>query len=61
MSVLSTVFSIFLLLFVGYAAKKIRLLHAEDADRLNTIVIYLTVPAFIFEAIYSYRQPLPLR
>ena len=60
MNVLGTVFSIFLLMFIGYGTKKIRLLRAEDADILNTVVVYLTLPAFIFEAIYSYRQPLPL-
>ncbi len=60
MSVVGTVLSIFLLLFLGYGTKKIRLLRAEDADLLNTVVIYLTLPAFIFDAIYSYRQPLPL-
>ena len=60
MTVVDTVISIFLLLFVGYGTKKLRLLRAEDADLLNNVVVYLTLPAFIFEAIYSYRQPLPL-
>ena len=60
MNVVGTVLSIFLLLFIGYGTKKIRLLRAEDADLLNTVVIYLTLPAFIFDAIYGYRQPLPL-
>ena len=60
MTVVGTVISIFLLLFIGYGTKKVRLLKAEDADLLNNVVVYLTLPAFIFEAIYSYRQPLPL-
>lgn len=60
MSALGTVLSIFLLMFIGYGTKRIRLLRAEDADILNTVVVYLTIPAFIFEAIYSYRQPIPL-
>jgi predicted permease len=60
LNVIGTVLSIFLLLFIGYAAKKVRLLRAEDADVLNTLVIYLTIPPFIFNAVYSYREPLPL-
>ena len=60
MGIVGTVLSIFLLLFIGYGTKKVRLLRAEDADLLNTVVIYITLPAFIFDAIYSYRQPLPL-
>ena len=60
MTVIDTVISIFLLLFIGYGTKKIRLLKAEDADLLNNVVVYLTLPAFIFEAIYTYHQPLPL-
>ena len=59
MTVIDTVISIFLLLFIGYGTKKVRLLRAEDADLLNNVVVYLTLPAFIFEAIYGYRQPLP--
>lgn len=59
MSVVSTVSSIFLLLFLGYAMKKARVLRAEDTDLLNTIVLYLTLPAFIFETVHGYHQPLP--
>lgn len=58
MNVLGTVLAIFLLLFVGYGMKKIHLLRAEDADVLNTLVVYITLPAYIFEAIYGYKQPL---
>lgn len=58
MGVVSTVFSIFLLLFIGYAMKKIRVLKAEDANLLNTVALYITLPAFIFQAIHDYRQPL---
>jgi len=60
MPITNTVISIFLLLFIGYGTKKVRLLKAEDAEILNNVVVYLTLPAFIFEAIYSYREPLPL-
>jgi predicted permease len=59
MNVVGTVLSIFILLFIGYGTKKVRLLTAKDADLLNTVVLYLTLPAFIFEAIYSYHEPLP--
>ncbi|MCL6520349.1 MAG: AEC family transporter [Armatimonadetes bacterium] len=60
MSATGTVLSIFLLLSVGYGAKKVKLLRDQDADLLNTVVVYITLPAFIFDAIYSYRQPIPL-
>ncbi len=59
MGVVSTVSSIFLLLFLGYGMKKLRVLREEDANLLNNIVLYLTLPAFIFEAIHSYRNPIP--
>lgn len=60
MGIVGTVLSVFLLLFVGYGAKKVRLLRAEDTVVLSTVVLYITLPAFVFEAIYSYREPLPL-
>ncbi len=60
MNATDTVLSIFLLLSVGYGAKKVRLLRDKDADLLNTVVVYITLPAFIFDAIYGYRQPIPL-
>jgi len=60
LEVVGTVLSIFLLLFIGYGTKKVRLLRAADAELLNTVVIYITLPAFVFEALYSYREPIPL-
>jgi len=46
-------------MFVGYGAKKVRLLRAEDADLLGTIVLYITLPAYVFDAIYSFHRKLP--
>lgn len=46
-------------MFVGYGAKKVRLLRAEDADLLGTIVLYITLPAYVFDAIYSFHRRLP--
>lgn len=60
MASIGTVLSVFILLLVGYGAKKLHLLKAGNADVLNTIVVYFTLPAFIFNAIYTYKQPLPL-
>ncbi len=60
LGIVGTVLSVFLLLFVGYGTKKVRLLRPADAELLNSVVIYLTLPAFVFEALYSYRQPIPL-
>lgn len=55
-----TVLSVFLLLLIGYGMKKIRLLQPSNCDVLNTVVIYITLPAFIFNAIYEYREPITL-
>lgn len=55
-STFSTVLSVFLLLVVGYGAKKIGILKPKDAGAVNSIVINLTVPALIFVSIH--RQPL---
>ncbi len=60
MSIVGTVLSIFLLLFAGYGIKKARILKSGDAEILNTVVLYLTLPAFIFEAIYGYHGDLSL-
>ncbi len=55
-----TVLSVFVLLLIGYGMKKIRLLQPSNCDVLNTVVIYITLPAFIFNAIYEYREPITL-
>lgn len=46
-------------MFVGYGAKKVRLLRTEDADLLGTIVLYITLPAYVFDAIYNFHRSLP--
>ena len=38
--------SVFLLLAVGYVAKKVRVLKSEDSALLGTVVLYFTLPAF---------------
>jgi predicted permease len=50
---LPTVASIFLLLLVGYAAKRFGALKASDASVVNSLVVNLTMPAFIFVSIHS--------
>ncbi|MHB1455746.1 MAG: AEC family transporter [Armatimonadota bacterium] len=55
-SIGGTVLSVFLLLFVGYGVKKLRILNASNCDVLNTVVIYVMLPAYIFNAIYGYRE-----
>lgn len=57
LNVLRTIAAIFLLLLVGYGAKKVRVLKSSDASVVNVIIIYLTMPAFIFTAVY--QKPLP--
>lgn len=55
---LATVISIFLLLLVGYAARRFGALKAADATVINSIVINLALPAFIFAA--AHRKPFVL-
>lgn len=55
-STLLTVISIFLLLMVGYGARKVGVLKTEDAGVVNALVINLTMPAFIF--VYTHGKPL---
>lgn len=57
---MGAVLSVFILFFVGFGIRKLRLLRTEDASILNTLVLYVMLPVFIFNAIYSYRQPIPL-
>ncbi len=40
--------SLFLLLLVGYGAKKANVLKAQDEAVVNQILVYITMPAFIF-------------
>ncbi len=51
--ILATTASIFLLLLAGYAAKRFGVLKASDASVVNALVIYLTMPAFIFVSIHN--------
>lgn len=45
--------SVFLLLLAGYGAKRVGVLKAADARVANSIVINLTMPAFIFVSIHA--------
>lgn len=58
-NVLSTVSAVFLLLLVGYGARKLGVLRSSDTTVVNSIVINLTGPAFAFSAIYG--KPLTLQ
>lgn len=55
-STLLTVASIFLLLMVGYAAKRCGILKAGDSAVVNSLAINLTMPAFIF--VYTHEHTL---
>lgn len=57
---LSVILSVLLLISLGYLAKTIKLprqnralFKKEDAHFLDTLIIYLTMPALIFEAVVS--------
>lgn len=51
---IAPIFAIFLLLLFGYAAKRFGVLHSHDSAVVNSIVVNLTAPAFIFTAIYGH-------
>jgi predicted permease len=53
---LATVSSIFLLLFVGCLARKTGALKSEDVSVVNSLLINLTMPAFIF--VSTHNKPL---
>lgn len=56
LATLLTIVSIFLLLVVGYVAKRAGALKPGDAAVVNSIVVNLTMPAFIF--VNTYQRPL---
>ncbi len=57
-SALPTVASIFLLLLVGYGSKKLRILSVKDTGVIDSIVVNLALPAFIFTSIH--QKPLTI-
>lgn len=50
---LNAVISILILIFLGVLLRKIKLLKFEDAQVLNNIIVYLSMPALVFYAIYT--------
>ncbi|MGC8861286.1 MAG: AEC family transporter [Armatimonadota bacterium] len=50
---LNTVASIFLLLLAGYGSKRLGALNASDAAVVNSLVVNLTMPAFIFVSVHN--------
>lgn len=57
---LTTVASIFVLLLVGYGAKKLGALKAADASVINSIIVNITMPPFIFSSIHGKELTLPM-
>lgn len=53
MSSTETILAIILMILIGYLAKRIGLLKAEDSVTLNKIVVNITIPALIFLAMYG--------
>jgi len=60
LGVVSAVSAVFILMFLGYGAKKFRVLNAEDAQVLSKVIMYFTLPCFVFEAVYNYHEHIPL-
>ncbi len=55
---LSAVASIFLLLMAGYGAKKVGVLREQDVHVVNSLLINLSMPAFIF--VNTHKKPLTM-
>lgn len=55
---LSAILSILALISLGFLMKKTPLLKEENASILNNIIIYLAMPALIFEAVLTSRPAL---
>ena len=47
------IFSIIIMIAVGYTLKRIDFLSANDGDILNKIVMYVLMPCMIFNAVYN--------
>jgi len=52
-SVETTIIAIFSMVFLGYILKRIDLLHENDVDTLNKIVLNVALPSLIFITIYN--------
>ncbi|MDD3985637.1 MAG: AEC family transporter [Methanobacterium sp.] len=53
MSSIETIFTIILLILVGYISKRIGFLKYEDSITLNKIVVNIAIPPLIFLAMYN--------
>ena len=50
---INTVLGLFLMLIIGYLAKKIKILKAEHSKILNSVILNITLPAFVINAILN--------
>lgn len=48
-----TIFSIVIMIGVGYVLKRIDFLSSDDMDPFNKIVMYILMPCMVFNAIYN--------
>ncbi|MCS7308928.1 MAG: AEC family transporter [Armatimonadota bacterium] len=47
--------SLFLVLFMGYLLKRRGILHPSDSSVMNRLILDVTLPAFVFHALYRQR------
>lgn len=55
MTPFGVVLSLFLVLFTGYLLKRRGILHPSDAGVMNRLILDVTLPAFVFHALYRQR------
>ncbi|MCC6485742.1 MAG: AEC family transporter [Armatimonadetes bacterium] len=55
MATVAPIFSTFLLLLVGFALRKGRILKQGETDTLNAVIIFATVPALAFTIMYGQK------
>ena len=51
--ILNTMLTILVMVLLGYLVKRIKILEFSDVDKINKLVIYITMPAMIFMVLYS--------
>jgi len=57
---ITLILAILLIIALGFLAKKAKLLQKEDAQKINEIIFYFTLPAFVFLAILKAHLDLSL-
>lgn len=53
MEILTTFLTIFIILLIGFLAKRFDLLSANEGETINKVVVYLAMPFLVFRSLYD--------